>query len=93
MGRSTTGAYTTQQSRKIDLRWMLKNGYLKKNTNSKGTMSWTDGSTIAQTVIKKHLFVTLIRKQATICPNSTGVATVKVNARTASTPIWTGPQK
>ena len=45
MGRSSTGAYTTQQSRKIDLRWMLKNGYLKENTHSSGQMNWTCGST------------------------------------------------
>lgn len=45
MGRQSTGAYTTQQCRKIDLRWMLKNGYLKENTHSSGQMSWTCGST------------------------------------------------
>lgn len=43
--------------------------------------------TIAPNVIKRRLYCTLIQKQATICPNSTDVATVKVNVRTTSTPI------
>ncbi len=39
------------------------------------------------------MYFTLIQKQATIYPNSTDVATVKVNVRTTSTRIWTVTQK
>lgn len=45
MGRESTGAFTTQECRKIDIRWMLKKGYLKENTHCSGQLSWTCGST------------------------------------------------
>lgn len=42
---------------------------------------------------KKAFVFYIDKEQATICPNGTDVATVKVNVRTTSTRILTGTQK
>ena len=44
MGRNSTGVYTNSRSRKLDLSWMLKNGYIKKDSQVNGLMEWEDGS-------------------------------------------------
>jgi hypothetical protein len=41
MGRYSTGIMTTDQSLKIDLSYLLKNGFLKKNKTLMGTLSWS----------------------------------------------------
>lgn len=43
MGRSSTGAWTTNECRKLDLRWMLKNGYIYKGGMATGEMQWENG--------------------------------------------------
>ena len=45
MGRASTGAWTTTECRKLDLRYMLKVGWIKKGCKISGQMSWTDEST------------------------------------------------
>lgn len=45
MGRYETGVYTTMECKKLDIRWLLKVGYIVKNAIVKGQMSWTGGST------------------------------------------------
>ena len=40
MGRYNTGIATTEQSLKIDLSYLLKNGFLKKNSVLNGTLRW-----------------------------------------------------
>ncbi len=44
MGRPSTGAYTTSECRKLDLRLMLKGGEIVKGKNITGTINWTDES-------------------------------------------------
>lgn len=44
MGRNSTGVYTDSSCRKLDLSWMIKNGYIKKDSVVKGVMEWEDGS-------------------------------------------------
>ena len=44
MGRYSTGIRTTNGSRKLDLRWMLKNDYFQKGKKIRGSMSWQDDS-------------------------------------------------
>jgi hypothetical protein len=44
MGRFSTGISTTNGSRKLDLRWMLRNNYFQKNRKVSGSMEWQDGS-------------------------------------------------
>ena len=46
MSRSNTGKTTTGESRKLDLRLMLRGGWIKKNRKIHGQMSWTDGGEI-----------------------------------------------
>lgn len=45
MGRNSTGAWITTECRKLDLRYMLKVGWIKKRCKISGSMSWTDKST------------------------------------------------
>ena len=40
MGRYRTGIYTTDQSLKVDLSYLLKSGILKKNHSYTGSLSW-----------------------------------------------------
>ena len=42
MGRHSTGAWTTSESQKIDLSFLLRNGYIKKGGKHTGWMGWTD---------------------------------------------------
>ncbi|MBN4070743.1 hypothetical protein JYT76_03590 [Olleya sp. AH-315-F22] len=44
MGRESTGVWSTSECRKLDLCWMLKNGWIKKGAKTSGQMEWTDGS-------------------------------------------------
>jgi hypothetical protein len=45
MGRHSTGAVTTREVRRLELSFLLRQGYLK-NSFSMGGLSWTDGSTM-----------------------------------------------
>ena len=40
MGRNRTGIYTTDQSLKVDLSYLLKSGILKKNHSYTGSLKW-----------------------------------------------------
>lgn len=40
MGRDSTGAWTVSEAKRIELSFLLKNGYLKKQTITSGTLSW-----------------------------------------------------
>lgn len=46
MGRDNTGAWTTRQAIRIELAYLLKNGYIRKNCEISANLSWTDGSKI-----------------------------------------------
>jgi hypothetical protein len=46
MGRWSTGAITTDGAIKLELSYLLKNGYIKKGYNTSASLSWTDGSSI-----------------------------------------------
>lgn len=45
MGKPSTGVWSTRACRKLDIRWLLKNGYIRKGAIAQGQMSWTDEST------------------------------------------------
>ncbi|MCG2460385.1 hypothetical protein K8352_06470 [Flavobacteriaceae bacterium F89] len=45
MGKTSTGVMSTSQCRKLDLGFMLKNGWIKKGCAMKGQMSWTGENT------------------------------------------------
>ena len=40
MGRSATGIETTWSSRRLDLKFLFKNGYLQKNKTLSGKIEW-----------------------------------------------------
>lgn len=42
MGRNRTGAYTVYESFRIELTYLLKRGYIKKNSTSHFTLNWKD---------------------------------------------------
>ena len=46
MGRVSTGAITTKESARIELSYLLREGYIKKEGHILGSLSWTDGSSI-----------------------------------------------
>ncbi len=46
MGRASTGAVTTGEVTRIELSYLLRNGYLKKDGFTFGMMTWTNGSSI-----------------------------------------------
>ncbi len=46
MGRQSTGAITTREVLRIELSYLLKQGYLKKGCIIKGILSWTTGNNI-----------------------------------------------
>ena len=46
MGRASTGAVTTGEVTRIELSYLLKHGYLKKDGFTFGRISWTNGSSI-----------------------------------------------
>lgn len=45
MGRWSTGAVDTREANRLELKYLLKNGYIKKGRHIGGSLSWTDGST------------------------------------------------
>jgi hypothetical protein len=49
MGRRLTGAWTTGETVRIELSYLLKHGYIKKNCTISGTLSWTNGRRISIT--------------------------------------------
>lgn len=46
MGRNSTGAITTKESPRIELSFLVKDGFIKKNCRTRGSLSWTNGSSI-----------------------------------------------
>nr|WP_299168769.1 hypothetical protein [uncultured Allomuricauda sp.] len=46
MGRKSTGAYSTNRCRKLDLTWMVKTGIITRGAVTTGKMSWSDGSEV-----------------------------------------------
>ena len=46
MGRRSTGALTTREAFRIELSYLLKNGYIQKGNHIIATLSWTNGSWI-----------------------------------------------
>jgi len=42
MGRGSTGAWTVYESKRIELSWLLKKGFIKKNCKISANISWTD---------------------------------------------------
>lgn len=47
MGRNSTGAWTTNESSRIELKYLLENKILIKGSRTTGALSWTNGSTIS----------------------------------------------
>lgn len=47
MGRWSTGAWTTSECKKINLSYLLKNGFVKKGCEIYSIMSWTSGCKIS----------------------------------------------
>ncbi len=47
MGRNSAGAYTVNEVQKIELSYLLKIGYIKKGCHVTGSLSWTNGNSIA----------------------------------------------
>lgn len=45
MGKTSTGVWVTNECRKLNIGWLLKNGYIRKGITTQGQMSWTDEST------------------------------------------------
>lgn len=43
MGRTSTGAHTCENSKRIELSYLLKAGYLRKGGITSGQLSWTNG--------------------------------------------------
>lgn len=46
MGRWSTGAITTNGAIRLELSYLIKNGYIKKGCNTSASPSWTGGSSI-----------------------------------------------
>lgn len=47
MGRYPTGAITTGGSIRLELSYLLKNGFIEKNFIKKGSISWNNGNSIS----------------------------------------------
>jgi len=47
MGRYSTGAITTGEVKRIELSYLLRQGYIQKGCEIQGTISWTDDSNIS----------------------------------------------
>ncbi len=74
MGRWSTGAITTNEALRIELSYLLKNGYIKKGQNISGTLTWTNDSNIGFESLynNDNLF---IRLYYTFTNNRTGEVT------------------
>lgn len=46
MGRHNTGAWTTKESLRIELSYLIKSGFVKKGCSVSGVLSWNTGSEI-----------------------------------------------
>lgn len=46
MGRYTTGYISTGQAMRIELNYLFKKGYIKKNCHISGSLSWNNGNSI-----------------------------------------------
>jgi hypothetical protein len=42
MGRQSTGAWTVYESSRIELRYLLKNNYLRKGRRASGNLEWSN---------------------------------------------------
>ena len=47
MGRFSTGAITTGEAQRIELSWLIKQGWISKGGIISGTLSWNNGSEIS----------------------------------------------
>lgn len=47
MGRHSTGACTTGEVIRIELSYLLKQGFIRKNHSISGSLTWTNGSSIS----------------------------------------------
>lgn len=46
MGRNSTGAFTTSEIQRIELSYLLKNGYIQKGERIAGVLEWNSGNSI-----------------------------------------------
>jgi hypothetical protein len=46
MGRHSTGALTNESIKRIDINYLMKNGFIKSNEIISGRLTWTDGGNI-----------------------------------------------
>jgi hypothetical protein len=46
MGRTSSGKSTVEQSNRLDLRTLLKDGYIQKGKQINGVLSWSNGNSI-----------------------------------------------
>jgi hypothetical protein len=56
MGRDRTGAIFTSEARRLDLSFLLKKGFIKKNARLQGVINWSirDEPTGSMTIVTKH---------------------------------------
>jgi hypothetical protein len=56
MGRERTGAIFTSEARRLDLSFLLKEGFIKKNAKIQGVINWSirDEPTGSMTIVTKH---------------------------------------
>jgi hypothetical protein len=56
MGRDRTGAIFTSEARRLDLSFLLKKGFIKKNATIQGVINWSirDEPTGSMTILTKH---------------------------------------
>lgn len=56
MGRDRTGAIFTSEARRLDLSFLLKKGFIKKNTRLQGVINWTirDEPTGSMSILTNH---------------------------------------
>jgi hypothetical protein len=47
MGRRSTGLITTGEALRIELSYLIKQGFIKKDKNLSGILTWTNGSSIS----------------------------------------------
>lgn len=45
MGKPSIGVWSAKECRKLNINWLIKNGYIRRGAITQGQMSWTDEST------------------------------------------------
>jgi hypothetical protein len=70
MGRRSTGSMTINGVPKIELGWLLHNGYIKKGQNIFGSLRWTNDNSIRiETNYTDEKYIRLIYTNTNICTN------------------------